>query len=147
MGARTEGFREESARIARRCAIALVAANVAGALVVFVLGVYVIPAPDVADIGRLDLWNVVLLGLCLTVLFPIGGGLASRRYLCVSGGDFHPFSGAAARAGGLAPRAKYTSFFGKPSNVDSGRPKFLASSAFGVCPIQSVMLNVPNSEK
>ena len=45
------------------------------------------------------------------------------------------------------PRAKYTSFSGNPSKVDSGTPKFFASSGLGVWPIQSVMLNVPNSEK
>src|SRR5436305_10734219 len=75
------------------------------------------------------------------------GGLARSRYLCVSGGSFHPLRGAAGLAGGSAPLAKYTSFFGNPSKVDSGRPKFLAMSALGVWPIQSVMLNVPNSEK
>ena len=50
-------------------------------------------------------------------------------------------------AGGSAPLAKYTSSFGNPSKVDSGRPKFFASSGLGVWPIQSVMLKVPNSEK
>src|SRR5271165_6301803 len=51
------------------------------------------------------------------------GGLARRRYLCVSGGSFHPLSGAAGLAGGSAPLAKYTSFVGKPLKVDSGTPK------------------------
>ena len=58
-----------------------------------------------------------------------------------------PASGSAGFSGGTAPRAKYTSSFGNPSKVDSGRPKFFASSGLGVWPIQSVMLNVPNSEK
>src|SRR4051812_44856319 len=84
MGARSEGFREESARIARRCAIALVGANVAGAIVVFALGVYVIPAPDIADHGHLDAYNLALLGLCLLVLFPAGALLARRRWSEIS---------------------------------------------------------------
>src|SRR5262249_52410575 len=79
-------------------------------------------------------------------LFTLGG-LARRRYLCVSGESFHPLSGVAGFSGGRAPRAKYASSVGNPSKVDSGRPKFFASSAFGVWPIQSVMLKVPNSEK
>jgi len=36
---------------------------------------------------------------------------------------------------------------GTVSNAASGKPKFFASSGLGVCPTQSVMLNVPNSEK
>src|ERR1700722_18390340 len=75
------------------------------------------------------------------------GSLASSCHLCVNGGRFGPASGAAAFSGGTLPLAKYTSLFGNPSKVDSGRPKFLASSALGVWPIQSVMLKVPNSEK
>ena len=67
--------------------------------------------------------------------------------MCVSDPGCGPASGAAAFSGGGAPWAKYTSSFGNPSKVDSGRPKFFASSAFGVWPIQSVMLKVPNSEK
>src|SRR5262245_36083282 len=101
-----------------------------------------------APVTVLEIGNLVestshsLLPLLLTL-----GGLARSRYLCVSGGDVHPPSGSAAFAGGIAPWAKYTSFLGKPSKVDSGSPKFFASSALGVCPIQSVTLNVPNSEK
>src|SRR5262249_8700059 len=71
------------------------------------------------------------------------GSAARGRYLCVRGPGCFPASGEAAFAGGTAPRAKYTSSFGNPSKVDSGRPKFLASSGPGVWPIQSVMLNVP----
>jgi hypothetical protein len=56
-------------------------------------------------------------------------------------------SGTDGSAGGNAPRAKYTSSFGKVANAASGRPKVLASRVFGACPTQSVMLNVPNSEK
>ena len=67
--------------------------------------------------------------------------------MCVCGGSFRPASGTAAGSGGSAPRAKYTSFFGNPSKVDSGTPKFFARSGLGVWPIQSLMLNVPNSEK
>jgi hypothetical protein len=67
--------------------------------------------------------------------------------LCVIGPGCFPASGAAAFAGGCSPRAKYTSFVGKPSKVDAGTPKFFARSALGVWPIQSLMLNVPNSEK
>ena len=33
------------------------------------------------------------------------------------------------------------------AKVEAGRPKFLASSGAGVWPTQSLMLNVPNSEK
>jgi hypothetical protein len=36
---------------------------------------------------------------------------------------------------------------GKFANVDAGTPKYFASTSGGVCPIQSLMLNVPNSEK
>ena len=55
--------------------------------------------------------------------------------------------GRGGRLGRNRPLAEVDFFFGKFLNVDSGRPKFLASSGVGVCPIQSVMLNVPNSEK
>ena len=65
----------------------------------------------------------------------------------VSGGSFQPCSGTDGSTGGSAPRAKYTSSFGNVANAASGRPKFFASSAGGVCPTQSVMLKVPNSEK
>src|SRR5262245_42204573 len=75
------------------------------------------------------------------------GASARSRYLCVSDPGCGPASGGAAFSGGGAPRAKYTSSLGNPSKVDSGRPKFFASSAFGVWPIQSLTLNVPNSEK
>jgi hypothetical protein len=40
-----------------------------------------------------------------------------------------------------------TSFFGKLSKTEAGRPKFFVSRCFGAWPIQSVMLKVPNSEK
>src|SRR5207244_1580799 len=79
-------------------------------------------------------------------LFTLGG-LDRSGDLGVRGGGVHPASGAAGFWGGSAPLAKYTSSLGKPSKVDSGRPKFFASSALGVWPIQSLMLNVPNSEK
>src|SRR5262249_33442293 len=79
-------------------------------------------------------------------LFTLGG-LARRRYLCVSGGSFHPPSGVVGLWGGRVPRAKYTSSVGNPLKVAAGRPKFFARSGRGVWPIQSVMLNVPNSEK
>jgi adenylate cyclase len=84
MGARSESFRTEAARISRRCAMALVVANVIGAVVVFVLGVYVIPSPHIDDVGTLNAWNLVLLVFCLLVLFPIGGVLASRRWREIS---------------------------------------------------------------
>lgn len=58
-----------------------------------------------------------------------------------------PWSGTVCFAGGTGPRAKYSSSFGNLSNVDSGTPKFFASSALDECPIQSLMLNVPYSEK
>jgi adenylate cyclase len=77
-------FGRESARVARRCAIALVAANVVGAVVVFVLGVFVVPAPRVAHQARLDLLNVALLGIVLAVGFPIGGLHAHRRWRRIS---------------------------------------------------------------
>src|SRR5439155_23672003 len=80
-------------------------------------------------------------------LLLMRGSSARRRYLCVSDPGRGPARGVAACAGGRAPRAKYTSFVGIPSKNDSGTPKFFAKSAFGVWPIQSVMLNVPNSEK
>src|SRR3954464_10728385 len=77
-------FANEPARIARRCAIALVAANVVGAVLVFVLGVFVVPAPHVANHGNLDLYNLILLGACLTVLFPLGSLFARRRWEQIS---------------------------------------------------------------
>ena len=80
-------------------------------------------------------------------LLLMRGASARRRYLCVLGPWCGPASGAAAFFGGRAPLAKYTSFFGKPAKVEAGRPKFFASSGAGVWPIQSLMLNVPNSEK
>jgi adenylate cyclase len=80
----TTGFATESARIARRCAVALVAANVVGAVLVFVLGVYVVPAPRIANHGDLDLYNLILLGACLVVLFPIGSVFARRRWQEIS---------------------------------------------------------------
>ena len=75
------------------------------------------------------------------------GAWARSRHLWVCGGSFCPWSGVAGFSGGSDPRAKYTSFFGNPSKVDSGTPKFFARSGLGVWPIQSLMLNVPNSEK
>src|SRR4051812_27272504 len=84
MGARSESFREVADRISRRCAIALVLANVVGAVVVFVLGVYVIPAPHIAEHGHLDLWNFALLAACLLVLFPVGAIHAKRRWTGIS---------------------------------------------------------------
>lgn len=84
MGASELTFPEESARIARRCGVALIAANLAGAVLVFVLGVVVVPAPDLGPHLTLDVLNFVLLGLCLTVLFPIGGVLLSRRWRATS---------------------------------------------------------------
>src|SRR5262249_34522716 len=75
------------------------------------------------------------------------GSWASTCHLCVRRDRDVPPSVPAGLAGGISPLAKYTSFLGKPSKVDSGRPKFLASRALGVWPIQSVMLKVPNSEK
>ncbi len=80
MGVHSENFRARAARTARRCAVALVAANVVGAIVVFVLGVYVVPAPDVGDVAQLNALNLVVLGLCLALLFPAGGWLAGRRW-------------------------------------------------------------------
>src|SRR3954454_18224622 len=77
-------FREESARIARRCGAALIAANVAGAVMVFVLGVYVVPAPDLGEHGTLDILNFVLIGLVLALVFPIGSILANRRWRTIS---------------------------------------------------------------
>jgi adenylate cyclase len=64
--------------------VALAIANLVGAIVVFVLGVYVIPAPNIADHGHLDAWNFVLLGLCLLLLFPFGGMQAARRWREIS---------------------------------------------------------------
>jgi adenylate cyclase len=82
---RSNDFASESTRIARRCAIALVAANVVGAVVVFTLGVFVVPAPEVAHHGRLDLLNVILLVLVLAIGFPIGAAHARRRWAQISG--------------------------------------------------------------
>src|SRR5262249_34182472 len=76
------------------------------------------------------------------------GATASIRNLCVSGGETRgPCKLSGISSGGIVPRAKYTSSLGNSLNDDSGRLKFFASSAFGACPIQSVILNVPNSEK
>jgi len=41
----------------------------------------------------------------------------------------------------------YTSFFGKSAKVLAGTPKFRASTSAGTWPTQSVIENVPNSEK
>src|SRR4029078_9799932 len=75
------------------------------------------------------------------------GGCFIISYLCVRAGFFQPCNGTLGCSGGIARRQKYTSSFGKPSRANSGTPKFLANSALGVWPSQSVMLNVPNSEK
>jgi hypothetical protein len=75
------------------------------------------------------------------------GGCDIREYRCDNAGGRYPCNGVAAVSGGRGPSAKYTSFAGKSSNVASGTPKFFARRARGVWPIQSLMLNVPNSEK
>src|SRR5262245_16368935 len=75
------------------------------------------------------------------------GSFFSNCHLGVSGERFSPPIGLAGLLGGSAPLAKYASVLGNPSKVLSGTPKFFASRGLGVCPIQSVMLKVPNSEK
>src|SRR5205814_6471368 len=80
-------------------------------------------------------------------LLSTRGSSARSRYLCVRGPGTAPASGAAAFAGGSAPWAKYTSFCGKPSKVDAGRPKFFASSSLGAWPLQAVMLDGPDGGK
>ena len=60
-------------------------------------------------------------------LLSIRGGSEKSRYLCVIGPGCFPASGAAAFAGGCSPRAKYTSFVGKPSKVDAGTPNYYYS--------------------
>ena len=50
-------------------------------------------------------------------------------------------------AGGTRPGPIYSSFCGIWPNADSGRFRFRARTLRGVRAIQSVMLNVPNSEK
>src|SRR5262249_31135386 len=82
----------------------------------------------------------------LPPLLLTSGSLASNCHLCVRRERDTGPSVPAALAGGTAPLAKYTSSLGKPSKVDSGRPKFFARSALGEWPIQSEMLKVPNSE-
>ena len=47
------------ARVARRCATALFAANLLGGVLVFVLSVYVIPSPHVADQAALNRANLI----------------------------------------------------------------------------------------
>ncbi|MEA2427199.1 MAG: adenylate cyclase, partial [Thermoleophilaceae bacterium] len=81
---RSNDFATESTRIARRCAIALIAANVVGAVLVFTLGVFVVPAPKVANQGTLDLLNAILLVAVLAIAFPIGAVHARRRWARIS---------------------------------------------------------------
>src|SRR4051795_13275811 len=77
-------FRAVAERVARRCAAALIAANVAGALVVFVLGVWVIPAPHVHDTHQLRLLNLAVLGVVLVAGFPLASIWAKRAWLAAS---------------------------------------------------------------
>ncbi len=78
------GFPTVARRVSRRCAAALIAANVAGALVVFVLGVWVIPAPHVQDTHELRLLNLAVLGVVLVVGFPLATIYANRAWRAAS---------------------------------------------------------------
>ena len=77
-------FRDVARSVSRRCAAALIAANVAGALVVFVLGVWVIPAPHVHDNDQLKLLNLAVLGVVLIGGFPIATIYANRAWRAAS---------------------------------------------------------------
>src|SRR5689334_4237843 len=77
-------FRAVARRVSRRCGAALIAANVAGALVVFALGVWVIPAPPVQNADQLRLLNIAILGVVLVVGFPLAAVLANRGWSAVA---------------------------------------------------------------
>ncbi|MFC4946319.1 adenylate/guanylate cyclase domain-containing protein [Pseudonocardia sp. GCM10023141] len=62
-------------------------ANLAGAVVVWLLGVLVLPTGDIADPDRMRLLNLLLLGAYLIVAAPIALYWGSRRFRMRSGAD------------------------------------------------------------
>src|SRR5256886_9044079 len=76
------------------------------------------------------------------------GAIFPSRNLC----GFWLVSKSSARYGsgivaGTFPGKMYNSFFGSLATVAADKPKFRVTTAGELCAIQSVMLNVPNSEK
>src|SRR3712207_3644820 len=70
--------REIYAAVARRCCGALFAANVVGAVLVFVLSVYVVPSPQVEDMATLDTLNLIAFAVVLPPWLAAGGWLSAR---------------------------------------------------------------------
>jgi adenylate cyclase len=73
-------FHQEQSSRERRITLALLGANVVGAVVVFVVAMWVVPSPVVHHEERLLLLNLILLGLCLFVGIPAGGVWANRKW-------------------------------------------------------------------
>ena len=74
----------------------------------------------------------------------MSGFAACNWYRCVSAGAL---SVPGAKSAGTGPRPDVDFPFGKLAKVAAGTPKFRASTSGGVCPTQSLIENVPNSEK
>src|ERR1700683_374801 len=76
------------------------------------------------------------------------GGWSSKRYLCENcEGCKSPLRNGGGDAGGTLPVPMYTSFLGNCASCAGERFRFRATTSGGALVIQSVTLNVPNSEK
>jgi hypothetical protein len=78
-------FETEVVRVQRGARLALIGANVVGAIVVFVLGVFVIPAPNVPHQDRLRLLNAAVMVGILAIGFPLAIRHINRCWEQVSG--------------------------------------------------------------
>jgi hypothetical protein len=81
----------------------------------------------VLEIAKLWEWT----GHSRPPLLSTMGAWARSRHLWVCGGSFCPWSVVFGFSGGTEPRAKYTSFVGKPSNVDSGDAEVFGQERLG----------------
>src|SRR5215213_5121346 len=66
------------AAVARRCAVALGAANLVGGIIVFVLSVYVVPSPHVADLDTVNTANLIAFIAVLPPWLLVGTLLSIR---------------------------------------------------------------------
>jgi adenylate cyclase len=77
--------RELLGLIQQRCGMAVLAANVIGALLVFVLSVYVLPAPDIPDHAGAHRANLIAFAVTLPLLIVAGGIWVAATWKRVAG--------------------------------------------------------------
>jgi adenylate cyclase len=73
-------FHEQQSSRERRISLALLAANMVGVVVVFVVGVWVVPSPVVHHEERVLHLNLILVGLALFIAIPVGGVWANAKW-------------------------------------------------------------------